>query len=67
MEKVAGMEDARGEQRRVGGSSLLRFRGRDGRGMQHQAREEWGGSVSCSEAFHVVRSVCTEVILEAKH
>ena len=45
MEKVAGKEDARGEERQVGDSSLLRFRGREGRGMQ-QAHEGRARSVS---------------------
>ena len=45
MEKVEGTKDARKEETRIGGSSLLRFRGREGCGRQ-QAREGRGGSVS---------------------
>ena len=66
MEKVVGMEVASREEARVGGSSRLRFRGRDVRGRQH-ARAGRGGSVSWSEEFHAVRCVWTKDILKATH
>ena len=66
MEKVAGMEVARREEIREGGSSHLRFKGRDIRGRQ-QAREGRGGSVSWSEEFQVVRSDWMEEIRKATH